>query len=158
VVLGHPAAALSATLDELATRESRSVATTWRFSPASIPATLDDGWTGDQVLDRLAVIAEGPVPQPLTYLVHDVARRHGHLRGGAATCYLRGDDPALLREVVADRRLSKLGLRLVGDGVLIGDRPLDETLADLRKAGYAPVAEDQAGRRVGPRRKAFRTD
>lgn len=156
VVMGHPAAELSATLDELATRESRSVATTWRFGPASIREALDAGWTAELILDRLTQIAEGSVPQPLTYLVNDVARRHGHLRGGTATCYLRGDDEALLREVAADRRLAKLGLRRVGPGVLIGDRPLDETLAELRKAGYAPVPEDRLGRRVVTRRTPIR--
>jgi Helicase conserved C-terminal domain len=156
VVMGHPAAELSATLDELATRESRSVATTWRFGPASIREALDVGWTAEQIVDRLTQIAEGAVPQPLTYLVNDVARRHGHLRGGTATCYLRGDDEALLREVAADRRLAKLGLRLAGPGVLIGDHPLDETLAELRKAGYAPVPEDRLGRRVLPRRTSYR--
>jgi Helicase conserved C-terminal domain len=157
VVMGHPAAELSATLDELARREARSVATTWRFGPASLREALDGGWTADQILDRLTQIADGPVPQPLAYLVHDVARRHGHLRGGAGTCYLRGDDEALLREVAADRRLAKLGLRLVGPGVLIGERPLDETLAELRKAGYAPVPEDRLGRRVLTRRTPSRS-
>ena len=156
VVMGHPAAELSATLDELAVRESRSVATTWRFGPASIREALDTGWSAELILDRLTQITDGPLPQPLAYLVNDVARRHGHLRAGTATCYLRGDDEALLREVAADRRLAKLGLRSAGPGVLIGDRPLEETLAELRKAGYAPVAEDQLGRRVLTRRPSFR--
>jgi hypothetical protein len=156
VVMGHPAAELSATLDELAGRESRSVATTWRFSPGSIREALDSGWTAEQIHDRLTQIADGPVPQPLTYLVNDVARRHGHLRGGGATCYLRGNDEALLREVAADRRLAKLGLRLVGPGVLIGDSPLEETLAELRRAGYAPVPEDRLGHPVITRRTPFR--
>jgi hypothetical protein len=148
VVMGHPAAELSATLDELAARETRSVATTWRFSATSVREALDAGWTADQILDRLADLADGSVPQPLTYLVNDVARRHGHLLGGTAACYLRGDDEALLREVAADRRLAKLGLRLVAPGVLLGERPLAETLADLRRAGYAPVPEDRLGRRI----------
>lgn len=158
VVMGHPAAELAAVLDELADRESRSVAATWRFSPAGVRRALDAGWDADRILTRLAGITDGPVPQPLTYLVHDVARRHGHLRGGAVLCYLRGDDPALLREVVADRRLAGLGLRLVADGVLVGERPLEETLTRLRDAGYAPVEEGADGRSVLTRRTPVRAD
>ncbi len=148
VVLGHPGADLSATLDALADRESRSVATTWRFTPATVRRAMDAGWDADTVLARLAAIAEGPVPQPLAYLVSDVGRRHGHLRGGSVTCYLRSDDAALVREVAADRRVARLGLRVVADGVLVGDKPLGETLEALRAAGYAPI-EDSEGRSGG---------
>ena len=146
VVLGHPAAELTMTLDALAVRETRSVASTWRFTPVTIRQALDAGWSADDVLEQLTLIADGDVPQPLTYLIGDVARRHGHLRGGDAGCYLRGDDAALLREVAADRRLAPLGLHIIGEGVLIGARPLDETLAALRRAGYAPVADRPDGR------------
>ena len=41
------------------------------------------------------------MPQGLTYLVDDVARRHGRLRGGAAAAFLRSDDEVLLAEVLA---------------------------------------------------------
>ena len=44
------------------------------------------------------------MPQPLAYLIDDVARRHGQLRVGAASAYVRCDDDALLDEILADKR------------------------------------------------------
>jgi hypothetical protein len=157
VVLGHPSADLAATLDGLAEREGTSTAAMWRFSPTSIRRAMDAGLSARQILDDLAGIAEGGVPQPLEYLIGDVARRHGLLRAGAVQCYLRSDDEALLREVAADRRFRTLGLRPVGTGVLVGQRPLDQTLAALRAGGYSPVEEGPDGVPVLARRERHRT-
>ena len=54
-------------------------------------------------------VSRTPVPQPLTYLIDDVARRHGLLRVGAAGTYLRCDDPAVLDELMAGRGTSRYG-------------------------------------------------
>ncbi len=97
------------------------------------------------LLDELTAVAIDGLPQPLTYLINDTARRHGAVRGQAVTCCLRADDPALLAEIAADRRLRALGLRALAPTVLAGAQPLAETLAALRSAGYAPVAEGADG-------------
>jgi hypothetical protein len=155
VVLGEPAPALAALLDRAADRENRSAATVWRFSPASVrramDAGTDAGTVAETLLAELAVIADGGVPQPLEYLVRDVARRHGALRGGAVACYLRSADGALLAEVVADRRLAKLGLRRIAPTVVVGTSPLGETLAALRAAGHGPVEEGPDGATIAVR-------
>jgi hypothetical protein len=145
VVLGEPSAELTVALDAMADRENRSTASVWRFTPASVRRAMDAGADADVLLTRLTEIAEGPVPQPLEYLLRDVARRHGALRGAGVHCYLRSDDAALLRELVADRKLRKLGLRQVAPTVVVGDRPLTETLEALRAAGHAPVEEGPDG-------------
>jgi len=145
VVLGDPSADLAAALDRAADRENRSTATVWRFSPASVRRAMDAGADADTLLDALKGLAEGDVPQPLEYLVRDVARRHGRARGAGVACYLRSDDEALLAELAADRRLTKLGLRLLTPTVLVGEQPWPQTLAALRGAGYAPVEEGPDG-------------
>jgi hypothetical protein len=61
---------------------------------------------------------------------------------------VRSDDEVMVAEIAADRRLRMLGLRTVAPTVLVGSRPLGETLAALRAAGYAPVAEDADGEPV----------
>jgi hypothetical protein len=98
------------------------------------------------------------LPQPLTYLVNDVARRHGTVRGQDVACCLRADDPALLAEIAADRRLRGLALRVLAPTVLAGGKPLTETMSALRAAGYAPLAESPDGtpilERAVPRRAA----
>ncbi len=148
-VAGAPSAGVSALLDSAADREGHGGAVTWRFSPASVRRALDDGTTGTELGQRLAEIATGDLPQPLRYLLSDVARRHGNLRLSTAVSCVRSDDVALLAEVAADRKLVKLGLRLLAPTVLASERELGEVLTTLRKAGYFPMPEDTHGQDVG---------
>jgi len=85
------------------------------------------------------------LPQPLEYLVRDVARQHGSIRARAVASCLRSDDEALLSRLAADRKLASLGLRLLAPTVLASAQPVEQTLAALRLAGYAPVPEDAEG-------------
>jgi hypothetical protein len=54
-------------------------------------------------------------------MLADVGRRHGRLRVGTATCYVRTDDPVLTAEVGQARALARLGLRPIAPGVLVSD-------------------------------------
>ncbi|WP_327678678.1 helicase C-terminal domain-containing protein [Kitasatospora sp. NBC_00458] len=145
VVAGTPAAHLLALLDSVADRESAGTASVWRFSPASVRRALDAGLTPDTLTSDLADVAVEPLPQPLSYLIHDTARGHGRVRVVSAACVIHGEEPALLAELAAHRKLSPLGLRLLAPTVLISRTPLDKTLSALRSAGYAPVAEELDG-------------
>lgn len=145
VVAGTPSAALSELLDACADLETRGTASIWRFSPSSVRRALDAGDTEQTLRDRLSAIADGGLPQPLEYLIGDVARRHGAVRAQAVACCLRSDDTALLAEIAAERRLGGLGLRLLAPTVLACDQPLDQTLAALRTAGFTPLAETADG-------------
>lgn len=156
VVPGPPSAPLRALLDSAADQESRGGGSTWRFSPASVRRALDGGTPSHQLLDRLAAAARHGIPQTLDYLVRDVERQHGRLRIGAAGCYLRCTDESLAAEVLAGRRLGRLGLRQVAPDVLVARTDPETTLQALQTAGYAPVIEDESGdavlRRIGGQR------
>jgi hypothetical protein len=145
VVAGTPTARLAAVLDSVADRETSGVASIWRFDGRSVRRALDAGHTPQELEAALTEVAPAGMPQPLAYLIRDAGRRHGLIRAQAAACCLRSADEALLAEAAADRRLRALGLRLVAPTVLLADRPLAETLAALRAAGYAPLAEDADG-------------
>ncbi|MFJ6135895.1 helicase C-terminal domain-containing protein [Kitasatospora sp. NPDC092286] len=125
--------------------ESKGGATVYRFTPESVRRALDAGRTAADLQVFLEQHSRTPVPQPLTYLIDDVARRHGVLRVGAASSYLRCDDPALLAEVLADRRSVDLRLRLLAPTVLASQAAPDALLAALRTMGYAPAAESAEG-------------
>jgi hypothetical protein len=140
----------------LADVESRGGATVYRLSYASIRRALDVGWSSADVLELLANHSRTPVPQPLAYLVEDVARRHGRVRVGMASAYLRCDDSATLSEILADRRVSRLRLRRLAPTVLAAQAPLDAVLATLREMGHAPAAESSEGDIVVRRRDARR--
>jgi hypothetical protein len=125
--------------------ESTGGATVYRFSDASVRRALHAGWSAADVLALLERHSRTPVPQPLTYLVEDVARRHGRLRVGTASAYLRCDDEALLGEVLGDRRSAQLRLRRLAPTVLAAQAPVDTVLQRLRDMGYAPAAEGPDG-------------
>ena len=145
VVSGTPSTALAALLQEIADRESRSAASVWRFSNASLRRALDNGFTAADIEAKLQRVSTGPLPQPLSYLINDVARRHGNVRVSGATCVVHSDDVALIAELAVNRKLAKVGLRQLAPTVLVGRKSITVTLTALRAAGYSPVAEKADG-------------
>jgi hypothetical protein len=145
IVPGPPEPALSAELALVADTESRGGATVYRVTPASVRRALDAGYAATDVHALFHRRSRTALPQTLTYLIDDVARRHGGLRVGTAGAYLRGDDETLLAEVFADRRLSALSLRRLAPTVLATPLSAARLLDLLRDAGYAPVPEDASG-------------
>ncbi|WP_139722229.1 helicase-associated domain-containing protein [Serinicoccus chungangensis] len=121
--------------------ESRGGATVHRFGEQSVRRALDLGWTADRVLEELAAVSRTGVPQPLDYLVRDVARRHGVARVGACAAYLRCDDAALLDRIEHDRALGMLQWRRVAPTVLVSPVPAPTVMDLLREEQYGPVAD-----------------
>ncbi len=145
VAPGPLTAGLARELALAADVESRGAATVYRFSTGSVRRAMDAGHTGDSLLAMLAERSRTPVPQPLRYLIEDVARRHGSIRVGAASAYIRCDDPAVVAEIAADRRAARLRLRQIAPTVLVCATRRSEVLAVLRRLGYAPAAESADG-------------
>ncbi|MFJ3198774.1 helicase C-terminal domain-containing protein [Streptomyces sp. NPDC086989] len=141
----------------LADVESKGGATVYRFTPGSVRRALDSGRTASDLHAFLAEHSTTPVPQPLAYLIDDVARRHGHLRVGAASSYVRCDDDGMLNEILADRRSTGLGLRRLAPTVLAAQAEPGALLDGLRAMGYAPAAESLTGDVVVTRADAHRT-
>ncbi|MGK5497089.1 helicase-associated domain-containing protein [Streptomyces sp. URMC 125] len=148
---------LAETLNVLADVESKGGATVYRFTPQSVRRALDAGRTASELHSFLTAHSRTPVPQPLAYLIDDVARRHGRLRVGAAGAYVRCDDDALLAEIAADRRAAGLGLRLLAPTVLAARADPGTLLEQLRALGYAPVFESSEGDVVIHRADTLRT-
>lgn len=151
IVPGSPDARLAALLDRAADREAQGTATSWRFSPASVRRAFDQGATAAGLLGDLGAIAAGELPQPLVYLVHDVARRHGEAQVIDVASVVVGE-PAVLAELAAHRKLAKLGLRAVAPTVLTSTVDASGTLDALREAGYAPTRHAADGSIVLPAR------
>lgn len=133
------------TMAVIADVESTGAATTYRFTESSIRRALDQGQSAHDILDFLSGLSRTPIPQPLTYMIEDVARKHGVLRVGVASIYLRCDDEQLVATVQADRRLATLRFRQLAPGIVVSSSPADIVLEKLRTCGYAPVAESAEG-------------
>lgn len=125
--------------------ESRGGATVHRFTTASIRRALDAGWTAAALLDTLRAASRTPIPQPLEYLVSDVARKHGQTRVGSSAAYLRSDDAATLERMVAARELAPLRLRRIAPTVLVSSADPAVLVDLLREHGFAPVLEAADG-------------
>ena len=140
--------------------ESTGGATVYRVSESSVRRALDAGKAASDLHELFRSRSKTPVPQSLTYLIDDVARRHGRLRVGTAASYLRCDDEALLSEVLAAKKTTGLRLRRLAPTVVTSAAPVGEVLEVLRGLGYAPAAEAADGALLlaaaEPRRTALR--
>jgi hypothetical protein len=153
IVPGPPEPTLAAELALVADAESASAL---RVTPASVRRALDAGYSASDLHALFKRRSRTAVPQALTYLIDDVARKHGGLRAGTAGAYLRSDDETLVAEVYADRRLAVLSFRKLAPTVLVTSAAPGRLLDVLRAAGYAPVREDATGAAVLSRPRSRR--
>ncbi|MBX9978028.1 helicase-associated domain-containing protein [Mycobacterium sp.] len=156
VVPGPLEGDLADDLATVATVESAGAAMVFRVSEQSIRHALDIGKTRDWMQAFFADHSKTPVPQGLTYLIDDVARRHGQLRIGMASSFVRCEDPALLAQAVAAPATEGLHLRALAPTVAVSPATIGEVLAALRSAGFAPAAEDSSGAIVDVRTRGAR--
>jgi hypothetical protein len=147
---------LAEELAAVATVESAGTAMVYRVSEQSIRHALDVGKTADALHSLFGKHSKTPVPQGLTYLINDVARRHGQLRIGMAASFVRCEDPTLLAQAVASAKAQALGLRVLAPTVAISQAPISEVLSALQDAGFAPAAEDSTGAIVDIRTRGAR--
>jgi hypothetical protein len=143
---------VSQELDLIADIESRGAATVFRFSEASLRRGLDHGRTGEEILAFLKKSSKTPVPQPLEYLIGDISKKHGKLRVGNVSSFIRCEDTALITQIIKDKKVDALGLRRIAPEVLICTHDAHDAMNILRAAGYLPAAEDSQGLLLsGPR-------
>jgi hypothetical protein len=147
---------LAEQLAAVATVESAGAAMVYRVTEASIRRALDTGRTASELHGLFNRHSRTPVPQGLTYLIDDVARRHGQLRVGMAASFVRCEDAALLAQAVAAPAAEQLEMRLLAPTVAVSQAPIAEVLAALRGAGFAPAAEDSTGTIVDIRSRGAR--
>lgn len=143
---------IAAELDMIADIESRGAATVFRFTESSLRRGLDHGRTGEEVVAFLKKTSKTPIPQPLEYLIADIAKKHGKLRVGNTSSFIRCEDTALITQILKDKRLDALHLRRIAPEVLISSIDATDAIAVLRDANYLPAAEDANGLLLtGPR-------
>lgn len=143
---------VSQELDLIADIESRGAATVFRFSEASLRRGLDHGRTGEEILAFLKKTSKTPIPQPLEYLIGDISKKHGKLRVGNASSFIRCEDTALITQIMKDKKVEALGLRRIAPEVLICAHDALDAMHILRAAGYLPAGEDSQGLLLsGPR-------
>jgi len=136
---------ISQSLAMMAEIESRGGATVYRFSEATIRRALDHGKTGDEIKSFLTKTSKTPMPQPLEYLIADVAKKHGKLRVGNTSSFIRCEDTAIISQIMNDKKLEILGLRRIAPEVVICQMDATDAMRILRESGYLPAGESANG-------------
>ena len=136
---------ISQALAMMAEIESRGGATVYRFTESTIRRALDHGKTGDEIKIFLVKTSKTPMPQPLEYLIADVAKKHGKLRVGNTSSFIRCEDTALISQIMNDKKLEILALRRIAPEVVICDMDATDAMRVLRECGYLPAGESANG-------------
>jgi hypothetical protein len=153
VVSGQVSSAAARVLGAAAVPEGTGAAVSWRFSPTSVRSAMDAGWTAEALRGELAAVSGRDLPQPLDYLIGDVARRHGTVRVRETRCCVVAPE-AEIAEILHTRALTKLELHLLAPTVLCTPTAPDAVLAALRKSGFAPMPDGAGAVVVADRRTA----
>ena len=132
---------LAADLRLLADQESRGGGGVYRFSGRTLRRALDAGWSVDRMRNWLQQHSSTRLPQPLSYLIDDVARHHGSVRVGRAETYIGVDDPVKLAALLADPGAASLGLRQIGNDAIVAQAQFDEVLRFLERLGHHPALD-----------------
>ena len=136
---------ISQALAMMAEIESRGGATVYRFTESTIRRALDHGKTGDEIKTFLVKTSKTPMPQPLEYLIADVAKKHGKLRVGNTSSFIRCEDTALISQIMNDKKLEILALRRIAPEVVICDMDATDAMRVFRECGYLPAGESANG-------------
>lgn len=133
----------------IAVRESHGATATFRFTPTSIRAGLDAGWSPEAMIEWLhehdAAGLEASLPHPLVSLVNDISRRHGQLRVMAVSAVIQVDDEVTAASLLADSAAAELGLTTLAPGVISSTAEPEEVVAYLHQRGLSPLAQDAQG-------------
>jgi len=134
-------------LRQLCVVESRGVASTYRLTAAGITAALEAGGSATSILTLLTELSAVELPQPVTYLIGDVADRFGSIRVRAheAESIISCDDPVVLRTLAADQSLTALTLLRDAEGVLHSRRDPATVVGALVDARYPAVMINSSG-------------
>ena len=130
--------------------ETPGLASVYRLSEASLRHGFDTGITSAQFMQWLENLAVGEIPQTVRYLISDVAARHGGIRGGAISSYLRSDDTAVLDMLMANP-LEDAHMQRLAPQVIVSSARLKDLIDHAASHGIHIVAEDDGGNVVNLR-------
>lgn len=136
--------------------ESAGLASVFRITQDSVARAFDAGYTEQELIDFYTSHVPGELPDTVSYLITDTARKHGNLRGGPALSYIRCEDQALLAQACATKAAKAVALRCIAPTVAIAQAPLGKVIELLREEGFHPSAEDATGASIDVRPPASR--
>lgn len=149
-------------LREFVDAESIALASHYRISPLSVCHSLERGHGIDFVAETLTKLSGQALPQPVSYLLNDVARKFGRIRifedtanGGS---YIRFTEAALALELANDLRNRIISLRQL-DELTLHSKYLQEVVYfTLREFGHLAIRCHDDGSIWDPQNEAVITE
>jgi hypothetical protein len=90
------------------------------------------------------------LPATVERLLADQGKRYGQIRIGHGATFVKTDDPALLDELMHERKLAHLTWRLLAPGLAAIENAAPNTVLEaVRKVGHLPVLESMT-KAAGP--------
>ncbi len=144
-------AALQRKLDSFANSEDLGLACRFRLTGLSVSHHLESGGEISEITKVLESATAGALPQPVSYLLQETARRFGSLKVITANqTEIVSEDQILLTQISNEKSLAHLSLKNT-DGCLTTAASQELCYFSLRAAGYPAVMIDQEGRIISPR-------
>lgn len=144
-------ALLQRKLDSFANSEDLGLACRFRLTTLSVSHHLECGGEISEIRQVLELATAGTLPQPVSYLLEETAKRFGSLRviSGNETEVVSEDD-ILLTQISNERSLAHLSLKK-SQGRLTTAASQELCYFSLRDAGYPAVMIDAEGKVISPR-------
>lgn len=134
--------------------EQSSLASRYRLTQLSISHALECGVSPDSIRQTLNTLSGSTLPQPVEYLIADVAKKLGRISvienpqtGGA---FILSAEPALLTELANDSRLKPYALTRTDSESLATRFSPEVIYFGLREIGHLAVRVDSKGRVLSP--------
>ncbi len=152
---GPLASAIEKKLRSFVDIEQVGMASSYRINALSISHGLETGLTEREITDLLTNLSGRELPQPLAYLIRDVAQKFGQLRVTQSltehNCTISSADEILLKQLENDSRLRHLSLKRNPAGLLQSRMDAEIVYSSMRSVGYTIVRSLADGKIISPR-------
>ena len=112
----------------------------FKISNQSLSRGLDSGLKLEQIREFLRENSSQEIPQNVSYLLEEVANRHGHLLVDPQRMLIKTETPFLLKELSIVPGLRRYYLAQISDTVMLlaHDVRVPRMVEELRRMGYLP--------------------
>jgi hypothetical protein len=106
----------------------------------SIRSGMDHGLHAEDIINFLKETTRGRVPEAIVHLIRETSEKHGEVNMGYAGGYIIVDDPILLEEIKANKRLTGAIKDIVDNRLVLlnPDVNVRKLAKELQKIGFMP--------------------
>lgn len=127
--------------------ESRSIASTFRLTPALISTAMDSGESVADIESFLTTLSTTGLPQPVAYLIADIGKKHATVRVRSRDNHsvISCNDASVTAHILADSSLGVLNLERVDEQTLNSPFDASVVMRNLLNAKFPAALENETG-------------